>query len=185
VHHGLVFADGFQSSRFAARTAIGQADPGSRTEPDQVGQGAADPARASAPERSANALQRNVRRWGPYASAGCRPSARRGADATETDWARIVLLSDGCVQIAPSPVVRSHRAVARAMASSPRTGIGIVTNWNGLAARIFCRSCGGDSGPAAAAPPRPPMSSTGPRRLTDHEAWERAVLRQSRSAASG
>jgi RNA polymerase sigma factor (sigma-70 family) len=120
--HGLVSLMEFQSSRFAARTdADGTPillEDQNRTKWDraQIQRGVA------ALERAANALQRKGVGWGPYALqaalAECHAVAPTAAD---TDWARIVALYDGLLQVAPSPVVELNRAVAVAMAD-PSTG---------------------------------------------------------------
>jgi predicted RNA polymerase sigma factor len=69
---------------------------------------------------------------GPYALqasiAACHARART---PSETDWARIVALYDGLVQLTPSPVVELNRAVAVAMAFGPAAGLELV---DGLAA---------------------------------------------------
>jgi predicted RNA polymerase sigma factor len=131
--HGLVSLMEFQSSRFAART-----DPDGtpillenqdRTKWDraQIGRGVA------ALERAAIAVNEKGSGWGPYALqaalAECHATAPTAAD---TDWNRIVLLYDGLIQIAPSPVVELNRAVAVAMASGPQAGLSIVDNLQGL-----------------------------------------------------
>jgi RNA polymerase sigma factor (sigma-70 family) len=131
--HGLVALMEFQSSRFAART-----DPDgrpimledqNRTKWDraQIQRG------VTALERAANALQRKGVGWGPYALqaaiAECHATAPTAAD---TDWHRIVILYDGLLQVAPSPVVELNRAVAVAMASGPADALDIVDNLKGL-----------------------------------------------------
>lgn len=130
---GLVALMEFQSSRFAARTdADGRPillEDQDRTRWDraQINRGVA------ALERAATALQRNGTGWGPYALqaalAECHAVAPSAAD---TDWARIVTLYDGLLQIAPSPVVELNRAVAVAMDSGPETALAIVDNITGL-----------------------------------------------------
>jgi RNA polymerase sigma-70 factor (ECF subfamily) len=64
---------------------------------------------------------------GPYALqaaiAACHARARTPA---ETDWARIAVLYEALVQVAPSPVVELNRAVALAMAFGPAAGLAIV-----------------------------------------------------------
>jgi predicted RNA polymerase sigma factor len=69
---------------------------------------------------------------GPYvlqaAIAACHARARTAAD---TDWKQIVLLYQALAALAPSPVVELNRAVAVAMAGSPKRGLQIV---DGLAA---------------------------------------------------
>jgi predicted RNA polymerase sigma factor len=131
--HGLVALMEFQSSRFAARTdADGKPvllEDQNRTKWDraQIQRGVA------ALERAANALQRKGIGWGPYALqaalAECHAVAPTAAD---TDWNRIVLLYDGLLKLAPSPVVELNRAVAVAMASGPADALKIVDELTGL-----------------------------------------------------
>jgi RNA polymerase sigma factor (sigma-70 family) len=131
--HGLVSLMEFQSSRFAARTdADGRPillEDQNRTRWDraQIQRGVA------ALERAANALQRKGVGWGPYALqaaiAECHATAPTAAD---TDWHRIVILYDGLLRVAPSPVVELNRAVAVAMASGPADALDIVDNLKGL-----------------------------------------------------
>src|SRR5690349_490488 len=54
------------------------------------------------------------------AIAACHMRART---AEETDWERIVLLYDALLQIARSPIVALHRAVAVSMAQGPAAGL--------------------------------------------------------------
>ncbi|MDT5015436.1 MAG: hypothetical protein QOD39_1596 [Mycobacterium sp.] len=131
--HGLVSLMEFQSSRFAARTdSDGRAillEDQNRTKWDraQIQRGVA------ALERSANALQRKGVGWGPYALqsaiAACHATAPTAAD---TDWKRIVMLYDGLLQVAPSPVVELNRAVSVAMDSGPAAALEIVDGLTGL-----------------------------------------------------
>ncbi len=131
--HGLVSLMEFQSSRFGARTdAEGRPvllEDQNRTRWDraQIQRGVA------ALERAADAVQRKGVGWGPYALqaalAECHAVAPTAAD---TDWPRIVLLYDGLVQVAPSPIVELNRAVAVAMASGPSAGLEIVERIEGL-----------------------------------------------------
>jgi predicted RNA polymerase sigma factor len=78
-------------------------------------------------------LRRNGIGWGPYALqaalAECHAVAPAAAD---TDWARIVSLYDGLLQIAPSPVVELNRAVAVAMLSGPERALDVVDEIDGL-----------------------------------------------------
>jgi predicted RNA polymerase sigma factor len=64
---------------------------------------------------------------GPYvlqaAIAACHARARTGA---ETDWKQIALLYQVLATVAPSPVVELNRAVAVAIADSPKRGLRIV-----------------------------------------------------------
>ncbi len=131
--HGLVSLMEFQSSRFAARTdpdghpILLEDQNRSKWDRAQIRRGVA------ALERAANVLQRKGVGWGPYALqaalAECHAVAPTAAD---TDWARIVLLYDGLIQVAPSPVVALNRAVAVAMASSPADALEIVDKLDGL-----------------------------------------------------
>ena len=131
--HGLVSLMEFQSSRFGARTdADGRPvllEDQNRTRWDraQIQRGVA------ALERAADAVQRKGVGWGPYALqaalAECHAVAPTAAD---TDWPRIVLLYDGLVQVAPSPIVELNRAVAVAMASGPSAGLEIIERIEGL-----------------------------------------------------
>ena len=129
--HGLVSLMEFQSSRFGARTdADGTPvllEDQDRTKWDraQIGRGVA------ALERAAKAVEKRGSGWGPYslqaALAECHATA---PTAAETDWNRIVLLYDGLLQVARSPV--AGRAVAVAMASGPAAGLAIVDGLTGL-----------------------------------------------------
>jgi len=131
--HGLVSLMEFQSSRFAARTdsagrpILLEAQNRARWDRAQIQRGVA------ALERSANALQRNGVGWGSYALqasiAECHATA---PTAEDTDWKRIVMLYDGLVQVAPSPVVALNRAVAVAMAEGPADALTIVDALTGL-----------------------------------------------------
>jgi RNA polymerase sigma factor (sigma-70 family) len=131
--HGLVALMEFQSSRFAARTdADGRPillEDQNRTKWDraQIQRGVA------ALERAANALQRKGVGWGPYALQAALAECHAVAPtAEETDWARIVSLYDGLLQVAPSSVVQLNRAVAVAMASGPAEALDIVDGLTGL-----------------------------------------------------
>ncbi|BBZ26623.1 RNA polymerase sigma factor [Mycolicibacterium madagascariense] len=131
--NGLVALMEFQSSRFGARTdADGNPvllEDQDRTQWDraQIGRGMA------ALDRVGQILRRTGAGWGPYALqaalAQCHAAAPSAAD---TDWARIVSLYDGLLQIAPSPVVELNRAVAIAMRSGPESALGIVDTIDGL-----------------------------------------------------
>ena len=61
--------------------------------------------------------------------AECHATAPTAAD---TDWKHIVMLYDGLVQVAPSPVVELNRAVAVAMAVGPAAALEIVDGLDGL-----------------------------------------------------
>jgi RNA polymerase sigma factor (sigma-70 family) len=131
--HGLLALMEFQSSRFGARTnADGRAvllEDQDRTKWDraQIVRGTA------ALERAAGALHHKGVGWGSYALqaalAECHAAAPTAAD---TDWARIVSLYDGLLQIAPSPVVQLNRAVAVAMSSGPGEALTLVEGIDGL-----------------------------------------------------
>lgn len=131
--HGLVSLMEFQSSRFAARTdgdgrpILLEAQNRARWDRAQIQRGVA------ALGRSAEALQRKGFGWGPYALqaaiAECHATA---PTADDTDWKHIVMLYDGLVQVAPSPVVQLNRAVAVAMAGEPEKALGIVDGLTGL-----------------------------------------------------
>ncbi len=48
------------------------------------------------------------------------------ADAASTDWSQVVVLYDQLLALAPSPVVRLHRAVAVAEVDGPAVGLALV-----------------------------------------------------------
>jgi RNA polymerase sigma factor (sigma-70 family) len=131
--HGLVSLMEFQSSRFAARTdgdgrpILLEAQNRARWDRAQIQRGVA------ALARSAEALQRKGVGWGPYALqaaiAECHATA---PTAEDTDWKHIVMLYDGLMQIAPSPIVALNRAVAVAMADGPAAALAIVDGLTGL-----------------------------------------------------
>lgn len=131
--HGLVSLMEFQSSRFGARTdrtgkpILLEAQNRARWDHAQIQRGVA------ALKTSAEALQRKGTGWGPYALqaaiAECHATA---PTADDTDWKHIVMLYDGLVQVAPSPVVQLNRAVAVAMAEGPTKALEIVDGLTGL-----------------------------------------------------
>jgi predicted RNA polymerase sigma factor len=143
--HGLVSLMEFQSSRFAARTAADGRpillEDQNRTKWDraQIQRG------VTALQRCAEALQRKAIGWGPYALqaaiAECHATA---PTASDTDWNRIVMLYDGLVQVAPSPVVELNRAVAVAMASGPGAALAIVDGLAGLEGSYLLPSVRGE-----------------------------------------
>ena len=142
---GLVSLMEFQSSRFAARTdAYGRPillEDQNRTKWDraQIQRGVV------ALGRAANALQRKGIGWGPYALQAALAKCHAVAPtSTDTDWARIVLLYDGLLQVAPSPVVELNRAVAVAMASSPAEALEIVDKLDGLGGSYLLPSVRGE-----------------------------------------
>jgi RNA polymerase sigma factor (sigma-70 family) len=143
--HGLVSLMEFQSSRFTARTdAEGRPillEDQNRTKWDraQIQRGVV------ALGRAANALQRKGIGWGPYALQAALAECHAVAPtSTDTDWARIVLLYDGLLQVAPSPVVELNRAVAVAMASSPAEALEIVDKLDGLGGSYLLPSVRGE-----------------------------------------
>lgn len=122
--HGLVALMEFQSSRFGARTdATGtpillEHQDRTRWDRAQIGRGVA------ALERAADALRRNGRGWGSYALQAALAECHAVAPtAGDTDWARIVTLYDGLLQLTPSPVVRLNRAIAVGMRDGPAAGL--------------------------------------------------------------
>jgi RNA polymerase sigma factor (sigma-70 family) len=143
--HGLLSLMEFQSSRFAARTdSDGRPillDDQNRTKWDraQIRRGVASL------QHSAEALQRKGTGWGPYALqaaiAECHATA---ATAADTDWKHIVMLYDGLIQIAPSPVVELNRAVAVAMAEGPAAALEIVDRLTGLESSYLLPSVRGE-----------------------------------------
>ncbi|MDO3637167.1 RNA polymerase sigma factor [Mycolicibacterium arseniciresistens] len=131
--HGLVALMEFQSSRFAARTDTeGRAillEDQNRAKWDraQIQRGVAEL------QKAADAVQRRGTGWGPYALQAALAECHAVAPtAGDTDWARIVTLYDGLIQVAPSPVVELNRAVAVAMASGPAEALAIVDGITGL-----------------------------------------------------
>lgn len=131
--HGLVALMELQASRFAARTdadgrpILLEDQDRAKWDRAQIGRGVA------ALQRAAAAIDRRGTGWGPYALqaalAECHATAPSAAD---TDWPRIVLLYDGLLQVAPSPVVELNRAVAVAMADGPAAALPIVDALTGL-----------------------------------------------------
>ncbi|MEQ1685935.1 MAG: RNA polymerase sigma factor [Burkholderiaceae bacterium] len=121
--HGLVALMEIQASRTHARTDA-QGRPvllleqdRSRWDPLLIRRGLAALARA---EALGGAL-------GPYAlQAALAACHARAADASATDWPRIVALYDALAQVAPSPVVELNRAVAVGMAFGAEAGLEIV-----------------------------------------------------------
>lgn len=78
------------------------------------------------------------------AIAACHMRAR---SAEDTDWERIVLLYDGLMQIAPSPVVAMNRAVALGMAQGPAAGLDaldVLSVGSGLEGNHLLHSVRGD-----------------------------------------
>ncbi|MDT5154404.1 MAG: hypothetical protein QOI01_6137 [Mycobacterium sp.] len=143
--HGLVALMEFQSSRFAARTGD-DGHPILLEDQDRTRWDRAQVIRGTAAlQRASEALRRKGIGWGPYALqaalAECHASAPTAAD---TDWARIVSLYDGLVQIAPSPVVELNRAVAVAMRSGPADALAIVDRIDGLGESYLLPSVRGE-----------------------------------------
>jgi RNA polymerase sigma factor (sigma-70 family) len=121
--HGLVALMEIQASRSRARVGPG-GEPVLLVDQDRarwdhvlVGRGLAALERA---ERLGGSL-------GPYALqaaiAACHARAR---GVEETDWARIVALYDGLLELTGSPVVELNRAVAVGMAFGPEAGLELV-----------------------------------------------------------
>jgi RNA polymerase sigma factor (sigma-70 family) len=143
--HGLVALMEFQSSRFAARTGE-DGRPVLLEDQDRTRWDRAQIVRGTAAlQRAAETLRRKDIGWGPYALqaalAECHASAPTAAD---TDWARIVSLYDGILQIAPSPVVELNRAVAVAMRSGPSDALAIVDRIDGLGESYLLPSVRGE-----------------------------------------
>jgi predicted RNA polymerase sigma factor len=143
--YGLLALMELQSSRFGARTAA-DGRPVLLEDQDRTRWDRAQIVRGNAAlERAARTLRRTGLGWGPYALqaalAQCHAAAPTAAD---TDWARIVSLYDGLVQIAPSPVVELNRAVAVAMMSGPDTALDIVDQIDGLADSYLLPSVRGE-----------------------------------------
>jgi RNA polymerase sigma factor (sigma-70 family) len=118
--HGLVALMEIQASRLEARVGP-SGEPvllldqdRSRWDPLLVHRGLAALARAEARSQplGSYALQAAI--------AACHARART---ATETDWARIVALYDGLVELTKSPVVELNRAVAVSMAFGPAAAL--------------------------------------------------------------
>ncbi len=146
--HGLVSLMEFQSSRFAARTdadgtpILLEDQNRAKWDRAQIRRG------VQALERAAAAIARRGSGWGPYALqaalAECHATAPTAAD---TDWARIVTLYDGLLQVARSPVVELNRAVAVAMAdpqAGPAEALLLVDGIGGLDASHLLPSVRGE-----------------------------------------
>ena len=134
--HGLVSLMEFQSSRFGARTdetgtpILLEDQDRTKWDRAQIGRGVA------ALKRAAEAVDNRGSGWGPYALQAALAECHATAPtAAATDWDRIVLLYDGLIQVARSPVVELNRAVAVAMAD-PSEGtcraLAIVDGLTGL-----------------------------------------------------
>ena len=64
---------------------------------------------------------------GPYALQAAIAAVHcRAARAEDTDWRQIVQLYDVLERVQPSPIVSLNRAVAVAMADSPRSGLALI-----------------------------------------------------------
>jgi RNA polymerase sigma-70 factor, ECF subfamily len=125
--HGLLALMEIQASRFAAR--IGPSGEPvllldqnrARWDHSAIGRGLAALERA---EARAGALGQPL---GPYAmQAAIAACHARAPTAAETDWRRIVVLYEELAQVAPSPVVELHRAVALSFAYGPAAGLALV-----------------------------------------------------------
>jgi predicted RNA polymerase sigma factor len=143
--HGLVALMEFQSSRFRSRTDV-DGRPVLLEDQDRTKWDRAQIVRGTAAlERAAQTLQRSGVGWGPYALQAALAECHAAAPtATDTDWARIVSLYDGLIQIAPSPVVELNRAVAIAMHSGPDEALIIVDQIDGLADSYLLPSVRGE-----------------------------------------
>ena len=143
--HGLVALMELQSSRFGARTdADGR--PVLLADQDRTRWDRAQIERGTAAlDRVTRILARTGTGWGSYALqaalAHCHAAAPTAAD---TDWARIVSLYDGLLQITPSPVVELNRAVAVAMVSGPQSALALVEGIDGLAGSYLLHSVRGE-----------------------------------------
>jgi RNA polymerase sigma-70 factor (ECF subfamily) len=81
------------------------------------------------------ALADVARRAGPspyVIQAAIAAEHSRAADATATDWERIVRLYAWLAELDPSPVIELNRAVAVAMADGPAAGLELVEAIDGL-----------------------------------------------------
>jgi len=68
-----------------------------------------------------------TRRFGPYSlQAALAAVHAEASDASETDWAQIVVLYDLLARMDPSPVVELNRAVAVAMRDGPEAGLALI-----------------------------------------------------------
>lgn len=161
--HGLVALMEFQSSRFAARSGH-DGTPILLEDQDRAAWDRAQIVRGvAALERASMVLQRKGTGWGPYALQAALAECHAVAPtAAETDWARIVALYDGLLQIAPSPVVELNRAVAVAMHSGPADGLALLDEIRGSRAPICCPACGVNCSSDWATTTRPLPSSTSP-----------------------
>jgi predicted RNA polymerase sigma factor len=138
----------FQSSRFAARTDS-EGRPILLSDQDRTKWDRAQIQRGvTALRHAAEALQRKGIGWGPYALqaaiAECHATA---PTADDTDWKHIVMLYDGLLQVAPSPVVELNRAVAVAMAdpaAGPASALEIVDGLTGLEGSYLLPSVRGE-----------------------------------------
>jgi RNA polymerase sigma factor (sigma-70 family) len=146
--HGLLSLMEFQSSRFAARTDS-EGRPILLSDQDRTKWDRAQIQRGvTALRHAAEALQRKGIGWGPYALqaaiAECHATA---PTADDTDWKHIVMLYDGLLQVAPSPVVELNRAVAVAMAdpaAGPASALEIVDGLTGLEGSYLLPSVRGE-----------------------------------------
>ncbi|HYP85585.1 RNA polymerase sigma factor [Variovorax sp.] len=125
--HGLVALMELQASRNAARVGPGGepvlllAQVRSRWDRLLIGRGLA--ALANAEKLAAGRGQA----LGPYAlQAAIAACHARAADASATDWPRIVALYDALVEVTGSPVVELNRAVAVSMAFGASTALPLV-----------------------------------------------------------
>jgi RNA polymerase sigma-70 factor, ECF subfamily len=125
--HGLLALMEIQASRFAARVGP-SGEPvllldqnRARWDHAAIRRGLTALERA---ETKADALAQPL---GPYAlQAAIAACHARAHTADETDWRRIVSLYEELAQIAASPVVELHRAVALSFAYGPSAGLALV-----------------------------------------------------------
>jgi RNA polymerase sigma factor (sigma-70 family) len=121
--HGLVALMEIQASRLRARVGP-SGDPIPLFEQQRARWDRVLIGRGLAALRRAAALNPSP---GPYLfQAEIAACHARAPTNEETDWARIVALYDGLVQIVPTPVVELNRAVAIGMAFGPEAGLPLV-----------------------------------------------------------
>jgi len=121
--HGLVALMEIQASRSAARTGP-SGEPVLLLDQDRTRWDQLLIRRGLAALERAEALGGAL---GPYALQGAIAACHaRARTASETDWARIVVLYGALAQLTPSPIVELNRAVAVAMAFGPAAGLELV-----------------------------------------------------------
>jgi RNA polymerase sigma factor (sigma-70 family) len=131
--HGLLALMELQSSRFAARVGA-DGEPVLLEDQDRAKWDRGQIIRGSAALlRCREVLEHRGIGWGPYALQAAIAECHATAPSVDdTDWARIVALYDGLLEITASPVVALNRAVAVAMRSGPAEGLRIVEQISGL-----------------------------------------------------